>query len=382
MILSSIGAWVQIIAQSLLVLQLTNNSGVALGLISFTHAIPFVAFSLVGGGIADRVDKRRLLLYTQSLQVMYAFLLGVLTLTGLVQFWHLLLFAFLLGVTLSVDQPARFALIPSLVPREDLFNAISLQSIVFNGAAIIGPALGGDLVMLIGYAGNFFINGVSYVAVLIALLLMHIPPVRNERSTSLLNEIRSGLAYILHEPLLAKLLINYGSLMCFASLYTIFLALFAVTELGTTPAGLGVLYAATGLGAIVGSLGLASMGDYRRKGRLLMGSSFGLSFAVIAFSFVHLYWVSFVLLLVVGIMQTVVSAVSVSLLQLNSPRTMIGLVMSINTLIIMGIRPLGGFPFGALTAVAGVSTSMAIGAALSVVLSVYLFLSNGKLRTA
>ncbi len=382
MTLSSIGAWVQIIAQSLLVLQLTNNSGVALGLISFTQATPFLVFSLVGGGIADRVDKRKLLLYTQSLQIVYAFLLGALTVTGLVQFWHILVIAFLLGVTLSVDQPARFALIPSLVPREDLFNAISLQSIVFNGSAIVGPALGGVLVMLIGYAGNFFVNGISYVAVLVALLLMRIPPVHNGRPASLLHDIRTGLTYILRERLLAKLLINYGSLMFFASLYTIFLALFAVTELGTTPAGLGVLYTATGVGAIVGSLGLASLGDYRRKGRLLMASSFGLSFAVIAFSFVHLYWVSFALLLVIGVTQTMASALSVTLLQLNSPRTMIGLVMSINTLIVMGIRPLGGFPFGALTAVAGVSASMAIGAVISAVLTAYLFLNNGVLRTA
>ncbi|MDD1721204.1 MAG: MFS transporter [Euryarchaeota archaeon] len=382
MILSSVGTWIQIIAQSLLVLQLTNNSGFALGLISFAQAAPFLVFSLVGGSFADRVDKRRLLMYTQSLQILFAFALGVLTLTGLVQFWHIVVLAILVGVTLSFDQPTRFALIPSLVPREDLSNAISLQTIVFNGSAIVGPALGGGLVMLIGYAGNFFVNGVSYAAVLVALLLMRIRPVHNGRSESLLRDIRNGLTYILHEQLLAKLLINYGSLMFFASLYTIFLALFAVAELGTTPAGLGVLYTATGLGAIVGSLGLASLGDYRRKGRLLMASSFGLSFAVIAFSFVHLYWVSFVLLLIIGIMQTVASALSVTLLQLNSPRTMIGLVMSINTLIVMGIRPLGGFPFGALTAVVGVSASMAVGAVISAALSAYLFLNNGRLRTA
>ncbi|MGZ4919833.1 MAG: MFS transporter [Halobacteriota archaeon] len=382
MILSSIGTWIQIIAQSLLVLQLTNNSGVALGLISFTQAAPFLVFSLVGGGVADRVDKRKLLLYTQSLQIAYAFMLGILTVTGLVQFWQILVLSFLAGVTLSFDQPARFALIPSLVPREDLSNAISLQTIVFNGSAIVGPALGGGLVMLIGYAGNFFVNGISYAAVLTALLLMRIAPVHNGRSASLLHDIRSGVTYLLHERLLAKLLINYGSLMFFASMYTIFLALFAVTELGTTPAGLGVLYTATGLGAIVGSLGLASLGNYRHKGRLLMASSFGLSFAVIAFSFVHLYWVSFVLLLIIGIMQTVASALSVTLLQLNSPRTMIGLVMSINTLIVMGIRPLGGFPFGALTAVVGVSASLAAGAVISAALSAYLFLNNGRLRTA
>ncbi|MGZ4921876.1 MAG: MFS transporter [Halobacteriota archaeon] len=382
MILSSIGTWIQVIAQSLLVLQLTNNSGVALGLVSFTQAAPFLVFSLVGGGLADRVDKRRLLLLTQSLQILFAFALGILTLTGFVQLWQILVLSFLAGMTLSFDQPARFALIPSLVPRQDLSNAISLMTIVFNGSAVVGPALGGALVLFIGYAGNFFVNGVSYAAVLVALLLMRISPVHSGRSDSLLSDIRNGLSFILHERLLAKLLINYGSLMFCASTYTILLALFAVTQLGTTPAGLGVLYTATGIGTIAGSLALASLGNFARKGRLLMGSSLLLSFAVIAFALVHLYWFSFVLLLVIGAMQTVSSAVSITLLQLNSPRRMIGLVMSINTLIIMGIRPLGGFPFGALAAVVGVSASMAAGAIISAVLSAYLFLSNGKLRTA
>jgi len=133
MILSSIGTWIQVIAQSLLVLQLTNNSGVALGLVSFTQAAPFLVFSFVGGGLADRVDKRRLLLLTQSLQILFAFALGILTLTGFVQFWQILVLSFLAGMTLSFDQPARFAPIPPLVPREDLSNAISLMTIVFNG---------------------------------------------------------------------------------------------------------------------------------------------------------------------------------------------------------------------------------------------------------
>jgi len=175
MILSNVGTWVQIIAQSLLVLQLTHNSGLALGLISFAQAAPFLVFSLVGGSTADRVDKRRLLLVTQSLQIVYAFTLGVLMITGMVQFWQIAVLAVLAGVTLSFDQPTRFALIPRLVPREDLSNAIALNAIVFNGAAIMGPALGGALVVVIGYAGDFFLNGLSYVAVLIAVLLMRFP---------------------------------------------------------------------------------------------------------------------------------------------------------------------------------------------------------------
>ncbi|MDD1725494.1 MAG: MFS transporter [Euryarchaeota archaeon] len=382
MLLSNTGTWMQIIAQSLLVLQLTQNSGVALGIISFAQAAPFLVFSLVGGGMADRVDKRRLLLATQSLQIGYAFTLGILTITGLVQFWHIVVLAVLIGITLSFDQPTRFALIPSLVPRKDLSNAISLNTILFNGAAIAGPAVGGALVMVIGYAGVFFVNGLSYAAVLVALLLMKLSPVISTRSGSLFRSIRGGLTHVFHDRFLTKLLVNFGSLLFFGSTYTILLALFAVTELRATPAALGVLYTAIGFGTIVGSLGVASLGDFLRKGRLLMITSILMSLSVIAFSFLHLYWLSFGLLLVVGAAQAVASAVSITLLQLNTPRNMIGLVMSINTLVIMGIRPLGAFPIGALSAVIGVSAAIASGAAVACVISAYLFLSSKRLRSA
>jgi len=382
MILSNVGTWVQIIAQSLLVLQLTHNSGLALGLISFAQAAPFLVFSLVGGSTADRVDKRRLLLVTQSLQIVYAFTLGVLTITGVVQFWQIAVLAVLAGVTLSFDQPTRFALIPRIVPREDLSNAIALNAIVFNGAAIVGPALGGALVVVIGYAGDFFLNGLSYVAVLIAVLLMRFPQMASASTSSLLRDIRRGLGYILREPLLAQLLANYGSLMFFAAVYTVLLALVGVEVLGTTPGELGVLYTAIGIGTVVGSLGVASLGDFAHKGRLLMVSSLLMSFSVIIFSLLHLYWVSFTLLVVIGASQTVASAVSITLLQLNAPKNMIGLVMSINTLIVMGIRPLGAFPFGALADVIGTSAALAAGALIAAAISIYLFATSSRLRSA
>jgi len=231
----------------------------------------------------------------------------------------------LVGITLSFDQPSRFALIPSIVPREDLSNAISLNTILFNGAAVVGPALGGALVMVIGYAGVLFVNVLSYVAVLVPLLLMRLSRVISSRSESLFRAIRGGLTHIFHDRFLATLLVNFGSLLFFGSTYTILLALFAVTELRTTPAGLGRLYTGIGVGTIVGSLALASLGDFRRKGRFLMISSISMSLSVIAFSFLHLYWLSFSLLLVAGAPQAVTSAVSIThaaqhTTQYNGPR--------------------------------------------------------------
>jgi len=353
-----------------------------LGAISFAQASPFLIFSLVGGGLADRVDKRRLLLVTQSLQIGYAFTLGILTVTGLVQFLYVVALSVLVGITLSFDQPTRFALIPSIVTREDLPNAISLNTILFNGAAVVGPALGGALVMVIGYAGVLFVNVLSYVAVLVPLLLMRLSRVISSRSESLFRAISGGLTHIFYDRFQATLLVKVGSLLFFGSTYTILLALFAVTELRTTPAGLGLLYTAIGVGTIVGSLALASLGDFRRKRRLLMISSISMSLSVIAFSFLHLYWLSFSLLLVAGAAQAVTSAVSITLMQLNTPRNMMGLVMSINTLVIMGIRPLGAFPIGVVSAVIGVSAAIAFGAAIACVISVYLFVANKRLRSA
>ena len=323
-----------------------------------------------------------MLLVTQSLQIGYAFTLGILTVTGLIQFLYVVALSVLVGITLSFDQPTRFALIPSIVTREDLPNAISLNTILFNGAAVVGPALGGALVMVIGYAGVLFVNVLSYVAVLVPLLLMRLSRVISSRSESLFRAISGGLTHIFYDRFQATLLVKVGSLLFFGSTYTILLALFAVTELRTTPAGLGLLYTAIGVGTIVGSLALASLGDFRRKRRLLMISSISMSLSVIAFSFLHLYWLSFSLLLVAGAAQAVTSAVSITLMQLNTPRNMMGLVMSINTLVIMGIRPLGAFPIGVVSAVIGVSAAIAFGAAIACVISVYLFVANKRLRSA
>src|SRR5947209_17545152 len=189
LIVSAVGTWMQIVAQSLLVLQITHGSALALGLVSLAQSLSFFLFALVGGGVADRVDKRRFLLITQSLSMCLAFLLGILTLTNVIQVWMIVLLAFCSGTVLSFDQPTRSSLIPMLVPRKDLMNAISLQSTVFNGAAVVGPALAGITIGLLtnaghlvgltgsftGYAGNLLLNGISFFGVLFVLYCIHVP---------------------------------------------------------------------------------------------------------------------------------------------------------------------------------------------------------------
>src|ERR1700691_2777463 len=167
---SAVGTWMQIVAQALLVLRLTRGSALALGAVSLAQAAAFFLFAPVGGAIADRLDKRRLLIVTQSFLLVLAAGLGALTLAGLVRLWIVGVSAFFSGAALSFDQAARSSLIPSLVPPGDLMNAVSLQSIIFSGASTFGPALAGVMVASIGYAGNFFLNAASFVAVIIALL--------------------------------------------------------------------------------------------------------------------------------------------------------------------------------------------------------------------
>ena len=172
---SAVGTWMQIVALSLLVLELTGGSAMALATVSLAQALSFLLFAPVGGSAADRFDKRRVLLLTQSLLMGFAVLLGLLTTRGLIRFWMIPLTAFASGAVLSFDQPTRNALVAALVPKEHLMNAVSLQSAVFNGASTLGPALAGLALSRIGYAGNFFLNAASYLAVLAALALLRSP---------------------------------------------------------------------------------------------------------------------------------------------------------------------------------------------------------------
>src|SRR5436305_5959182 len=186
---SSVGTWRQIVAQALLVLQMTHRSALALGIVALAQSSSFFLFALVGGSVADCVDKRRFLLMTQSLSMCLAFLLGIPTLTGVIQVWMIVLLAFCSGTVLSFDQPTRSSLIPMLVPRKDLMNAISLQSTVFNGAAVLGPALAGITIGLLanaghllglkgpytGYAGNCFWHGISFLGALFVLCAIQVP---------------------------------------------------------------------------------------------------------------------------------------------------------------------------------------------------------------
>ncbi|WP_052890832.1 MFS transporter [Thermogemmatispora carboxidivorans] len=378
LVVSSVGTWMQIVAQSLLVLKLTHNSALALGVVSLAQASAFLLFALIGGGVADRIDRRRLLLCTQSISMGLAFLLGVLTHLGVIQVWMIVLIAFGNSIVLSFDQPARSALIPQLVPREDLMNAISLQSAVFNGAAVIGPSLAGLTIGLIHYAGNFFLNAVSYLGVLIVLFLMRVPAGEGQAAApgahagNLLGSIREALQVIGRDAVLPWVIAAYGALLFFNPSAAIILPYFSVQVLHLTPFQLGLLFSASGIGTVAGALGLASLGELKRKGRLLM-LAFGLwAVALLLFALSHLFWLSLLTLFLVGAMQNVIAATTITLMQTRVPAQMRGRVMSLNTLMIMAIRPLGDFCASGLIALMGGPPTVALAGAIVGLLSLLL----------
>ena len=302
---SAVGTWMQIVAQALLVLRLTGGSPLALGTVSLAQAAAFFLFAPMGGAVADRRDKRRLVILTQSFLLMLAAGLGVLTLAGLVRLWIVVATAFCSGAALSFDQPARSSLIPSLVPPTDLMNAVSLQSIIFSGASTFGPALAGVMVAGIGYGGNFLLNAASYVAVIVALLrLRHsaVPPARGAREP-LWRSVRATLATAARDAALPGIMAGYGALLFLGPSPAVMLPIFALRVLHLSAAQMGFLFSALGLGTILGGLAVASLGDFRYKGRLFLAGVLIWSAALGAFAASTAVWLSVAALLVLGAAQ-------------------------------------------------------------------------------
>ncbi|MBE3590816.1 MAG: MFS transporter [Firmicutes bacterium] len=347
LLLSNTGTWMQTVSQGWLVYQLTDSQ-VYLGSVGLVRALPLLTLSLVGGAAADRFDRRRLLYVTNTAAAVLSLLLAVLTWTGTVRVWHILAIGLLSAAVLSFDQPTRQAFIPTLVPRELLMNAISLNSMTFNGAAVFGPALAGALVPWIGLGGNFFLNALSYAAVPLALWRMKLPPQPERAPRRVADDLREGLRYVRGRPDLLALLAAAAGLSFFARSYVALLPVFARDILKAGVQGLGLLMAAPGLGTVLGALLLAHLGDFRAKEKLLLGSGLGLCGALVAFAFSRSFTASLGLQVVAGAASVVASSVINTLLQLSVDDAMRGRVMSMYTLTMLGMLPLGQMPLGAL----------------------------------
>jgi MFS family permease len=364
LIVSAIGTWMQIVAQSLLVLQLTHGSAFALGLVSLAQAFAFFAFALVGGGFADRLDRKRLLLITQSLLMTLALLMGILTITGTIKVWMIVAIAFLSGTALSFDQPSRAALISSLVPKEDLLNAISLQSAIFNAASMLGPALAGFIIDLAGLPANFFVNAVSFLPVLAGLVLISPPKLPSVAARPLLTQIAEALTTVKRDPILPWLLLSYGILLFSGPSLPLLLPVLAIHILHIGASTLGLLFSAAGGGAVLGALVLASLRDTRSKSLILFTAFAIWTISLASVGLSRTIPITFVALVALGMSQSVIGAITSTLLQTRVPHEQRGRVMSLNTLLIMGIRPLGDFPAAMLISFLGAPFTAVVSAVL------------------
>jgi MFS family permease len=380
--LSAVGTWMQIVAQALLVLRLTNGSAFALGVVSLAQAIAFFVFALAGGAFADKYDKRRLLLTTQTLLMLLALGMGCLTLLGVVRLWMIVAIAFCSGAVLSFDQPARGALIPLLVPPEALMNAISLQSIVFSGAAMLGPVLAGLALSWIGYAGNFFLNAVSYLAVILTMLYIRIPRESEKPRAPFWSTVRTALGAVRRDSVLPRVFSGYGAMLFLGPSPAVMLPTFAVKILRITPTQMGFLFACLGVGTIAGGLLIASLGDIRRKGVVFLTGIIVWSCALAVFAVSEVMWLSMAALVLLGASQNAAGSSAITLMQTRVPPEMRGRVMSLNTLLMMGVRPLGDFPAGALIAGIGGPLTAGFSAALTGLYALGLVATNRNLREA
>ncbi len=355
---SNTGDWMDQVALNWLVWSLTHDP-FALGLLNACRALPILGFTLFGGALADRVERRRLLQSTQSLGMILAFVLAGLVWLGAVQFWQVLAIGTLRGILLSFNQPTRQALISELVPRADLTNAVALNSATINTTRVFGGALAGVLIGIVGVAGCFFLNGLSFVAVVWALALMQIPPRPAGRARQgIVRAVGEGLSYIRREPALAGLVLAGLVPMVFGMPYMTLLPVFADQVLGIGNEGYGLMVALTGVGALVGALAVAALGTFRHKGRLMLGVMTGFGLMLILFALSGWTPLSLVLLLGVGCGSTTYLALNNTLLQMHSSEEMRGRVLSVFFLN-RGLVPLGTMLAGFAAGLVGAQLTVA-----------------------
>jgi MFS family permease len=367
---SSIGTWMQSVAENWLVWSLTHSS-FFLGLDAFLQQLPIMLFTLIGGVAADRRDRRRMLLASQYVQMTCAFTLALLVFFKVVQIWHILTLSFITGFAQAFGGPAYQSLIPSLVDKKDLPNAIALNSIQFNLARVIGPLLAGAALAAFGMVSCFTLNGLSFVAVIISLLALrvrHIPVVTTER---VITQLRGGLSFVRHHQTLLSLTMLAFATTFFGTPLLTLLPVFVQTVFHQGVGDYSRMMAFSGAGAVCGALVVAWLGRFRRMGTiaLLVQILFGL--LIVAFAVSRMLWLSDLILFLSGAGLMVVFSTITSLVQLTAPNEMRGRVMSIFMLAFRGGMPLGALVAGYLAGVWSAPATLVMNGVLLAVVAVY-----------
>ncbi len=377
-LISLIGTWMQSIGQAWLVLELTHSAWL-LGVVGALQFLPVMLLSLFGGVLADRLPKRRVLLFTQSFAMLQAVVLWILVASGHIQVWEVLVLASLLGLTNSFDMPTRQAFVVEMVGREDLPNAIALNSSVFNMARVVGPGLGGLIIAFLGIAPLFLLNAISFVPVIVGLALIRMNELHAlaKRTTtsgvtskqSTLQSLREGLSYVVHTPSILLIIAVIGVISLFGINFNVILPLFATDVLHSGALGFGILSAAFGFGSLCSALWLA-WGNRKPSVRYLLIAALVFSVLEIFFALSHLYVLSLILIAAVGFAMIAFSANSNTALQTVTPDHLRGRVMSVYMVVFAGSVPLGNLFTGGLAHLYGAPISLIVGACLSLVAAI------------
>jgi MFS family permease len=369
-VISNIGTWMQMVAQGYLVYQLTH-SPFALGLVGFVRAVPVFTFSLFAGVVADRVDRRSLLIVTQSLAGLFALILAILTSTGIVTVWMIMVLAFLSASVAAFDNPTRQALVPDMVGKEYIANAVALQSAAFNGTGILGPSLAGFALGFVGIAACFYINAISFLAVIIALWMMSSIPNRTMRKQTMLQNLREGFAYVRSNRIVAALLLLIAAIGLLGRPYTQLMPAIQRDVLHVGATGLGILMAFSSIGALIGALVIASLSNFEQRGLLLMGSVAAFGASLIAFACSRSFPLSLGILVIVGGSATMSMSTTNMMIQLRVPGEFRGRTMALYTMIAMGMMPLGSMVLGSIADFTGVPATL-IGGGIGCIIALLL----------
>ncbi len=377
------GTWMQTIAQALLVLKITDSK-VALGTVTLLQFLPITIFVLFAGVIADRVPKRNFILVTQLLAMSQALTLAALVWSGRVELWHVYALALVLGMANAFEQPTRQAFVVEMVGKDDLMNAVALNSGMFNGARLIGPGIGGLIIAAFGLKWAFLLNGMSFVPVIASLLMMELSElyrVGKKAAGHPLVELREGLSYAFRTPSVLLIIILVAIIGTFGYNFTVVLPLLARYVLHQGSAGLGFMTAAVGLGALISALALAGRKAATKEMLFAGGGGFALMLAAVALS--QWFAVTLLFLLLLGIANTAFAATANTSLQLATPDHLRGRVMALYMLLFAGSTPIGGFLTGFMAEHLGVATAVGINAsacALGVAAGLlYYFSHRGKI---
>lgn len=369
---SNIGSWAQRIAQDWLVLELTNNNGTYLGLVTAVQFAPVLLFSLHGGALADRLDKRKVLIVTNIVGGAASIALGALVMADLVQLWHVFVLAGVLGISTAIDAPVRQAFTSELVGQDDLPNAVSLNSANFNGGRLVGPAVSGLLIAAFGTGPSFLINGASYFFVIFALMKLNKRGFFHQNQPKNLGNIREGIAYAKARPDIYVVMFMVFALATFGLNFQIFNALMATQEFGLGPANFGLMGTFIAIGSLTGAIGSARLERFRTTRFVIVGGML-FSISIMVLSILPNYTTYIVWLPICGVsaLTTLVSANSI--VQTNTDQAIRGRVMGLYLLIFMGGTPFGSPLIGLATDYIGIRRTIALCGGISLAASLFLW---------